>query len=94
MAAILVVWITLFLAHFSLGKLLLPKWDKLAAQDDYDVVKYRPDGPSGFNFWPSDGVVKSTSRSYHAHIAILSGGFPNTFSLQLPIGGIVYIPPC
>ena len=88
MAAISVVLVALFLAHISLGKLLLPTWNEQAAQDDYDVLKYPPDRPSGFAFWLKEGVVKSTSRSYNAHIAVLSGGFPNTFSLQLPIGGI------
>ena len=81
--------VTVLLADVSLGKLLLPVWKDQAVQDDYDVLKYPPARPPGFGFWTKNGVVKSTGRAYTAHVAVLSGGFPNTFSLQLPTAGTV-----
>lgn len=90
MAAILrTLSVTVLLADLSLGKLVLPIWKDQAVQDDYDVLKYPSARSQGFDFWTKNGVVKSTGRAYTAHVAVLSGGFPYTFSLQLPTGGTV-----
>ena len=88
-ATLRILFVTLLLADLSLGKLLLPTWKDQAIQDDYDVLKYPPARSPGFGFWTKNGVVNSTGRAYTAHVAVLSGGYPYTFSLQLPTGGTV-----
>ena len=69
------------------AELYLPPSDKLTLSDDYEQVSYPKDSGQSFAYWESQGTVKSTGRNYTAHVAILSGGLPDTFSYRLPAGG-------
>ena len=71
----------------ALGRLELPSWEGQSQQDDYDVLKFHPDESPGFRNYSYSGVVSTTGRAYTAHVALLSTGFPETFSFQLPLGG-------
>lgn len=86
-------FVTVSLALFAVSivkALEVPgSWEILAAQDDYDVVKYPQGGDSGQGFvnFSFSGQVKSTGRNYTIYIATLTKGLPDTFGFELPQGG-------
>lgn len=74
-----------------LGRLEQPKWNGVTDQDDYDVLNFSPDRPPGFKNDSFTGTVNTTGTTFTAYVARLSAGLPDTFSFQLPIGGMLQL---
>ena len=81
------VCVAVFLPGPLRAKLYLAPSDKLTLSDDYDQLSYPKGSGQKFAYWEVKGVVTSTGRDYTAHVAILSGGLPDTFSYSLPAEG-------
>ena len=88
MRALYVLLVLVFI-EVAQGLVFPDGWELLAAQDDYDVVKYPQSGDpgSGFVNFSFSGTVKSTGRNYTIFIGTLSKGLPDSFGFELPKGG-------
>ena len=84
---LLAVFSVQFLARPLAGELFLSPSDKLTVSDDYDLLSFPKASGQEFAYWEVHGVVVSTGRNYTGHVALLSGGLPDTFSYSLPADG-------
>ena len=87
LSCVFLVFVSLRLPLPLSARLYLEPSDKLTFTDDYDKLPYPKDSGQKFAFWKVNGVVGSTGRDYTAHVAILSGALPDTFSYDLPAQG-------
>ena len=70
---------------------LIQSWTPFPSdKDDYETVPYPTKGSFtvGYYNFSKTSKVKSTGRSYTAYIAILNEGLPDSFSFELPTGGM------
>ena len=85
--SLFLVCLAVFLPGPLCARLYLAPSDKLTLSDDYDQLSYPKESGQKFAYWEVKGVVASTGRDYTAHVALLSGGLPDTFSYILPAQG-------